>query len=196
VLEGGHPGLAKVDHSKVAGLRRASSTRRRCAKTLVRRAPVLPRGRSAELRRSLSEDLLECATEGLVTVVAAGEGDRENGVVLVERQAERCPPKPEQSHVFVHADAEGRRELPVKVILRDAGHCAEALEGKTAVEMLVDVLEDPAEAVGVGLHRHRRSVRSRKAQTSVPSLSWKPARSKSGGSCQPADGGSVLRNER
>ena len=174
--------MAKVDHSKVAGLRRASSTRRRCAKTLVRRAPVLPRGRSAELRRSLSEDLLECATEGLVTVVAAGEGDR--------------PPKPEQSHVFVHADAEGRRELPVKVILRDAGHCAEALEGKTAVEMLVDVLEDPAEAVGVGLHRHRRSVRSRKAQTSVPSLSWKPARSKSGGSCQPADGGSVLRNER
>ena len=118
---------------------------------LIGRMPRLPLRLFSELGRGLPDGLLEGAREGFVALVPARQRDVDDSAVVAERELVRGAPQTNELDVFVDADPEELRELPVEVILRERRDAAQPVDGQVLVQVRVDVLEHPAEPDAVGV---------------------------------------------
>jgi predicted enzyme related to lactoylglutathione lyase len=128
--------------------------------------PLVPAGSTAEFRRCLSDDSLECSPERLVAGKAAIERDIEDSFVLPERQTKGGA---SQAHLFdigTYTDTEGLRELPVEVEAREAGDFAQPL----AVELAFDVLLDECQHTYEVLHIRSIAISVKRRQVALATV--------------------------
>jgi len=55
-------------------------------------------------------------------------------------------------NIFVYANPEKLRELPVKMILRECSNVAQAIDSKVVVQMRIDVLKHLTESKVIGVN--------------------------------------------
>lgn len=119
------------------------------------RKPRFPVGGFLEGRGRLPQPLPEGAGEGVGCLVAGVHGDIRDALVTPVGQPERGPLHAGELDVAMHRETEGRRELPVEVVLRVGGDAAQRVEVQIVVEMPIDMVQHPLHPGMVGLKRRR-----------------------------------------